>query len=98
MICHIVLYRMKPGKTEQDENRLALEARRHLASLPGVLNFKSGRSLTRLVEGFRVSLVMDFMNEAALEAYKVNPEHLRFVREIARPLVSDIQRFDFHWN
>lgn len=97
MICHIVLYRMKPGKTESDENRLAAEAQRRLASLPGVLNFKAGRSLSGPVEGFVVSLVMDFNDAATLETYKTNPEHVRFVKEIAEPLVSEIQRFDFHW-
>lgn len=98
VICHIVLYRMKPGTTEEDEKRLIDEARKKLPKIPGVKNLRAGKSIRGPENGYSVGLVMDFQDEAALEAYRVNPDHQKFVNEIAGPLVSEIWRFDFHWN
>ena len=97
MICHIVLYRMKPGTTADDEIRLVEEARSQLPKLPGVKNLRAGRSIEPGGKGYAVALVMDFTDGAALEAYRVNPEHQRFVRDVAAPVVSEIVRFDFRW-
>lgn len=97
MICHIVLYRMKPGTGADDEIRLVEEARSQLPKLPGVRNLRAGRSIELGSKGYAVALVMEFEDEAALEAYRINPEHQRFVQEIAGPVVSDIVRFDFRW-
>ena len=97
MIGHIVLYRMKPGTTADDEIRLVEEARSQLPKLPGVKNLRAGRSIEPGSKGYAVALVMDFADEAALEAYRVNPEHQRFVQKAAGPVVSEIVRFDFRW-
>ncbi|HEV2177807.1 MAG TPA: Dabb family protein [Terriglobia bacterium] len=93
MICHVVLYAMKPGTTERDEARLVEQARQKIPLVPGVKNFRAGRSL----EGgtCAVALVMEFENAAALDAYRVDPDHQRFVKEVAGPVVSDTLRFDF---
>jgi quinol monooxygenase YgiN len=97
MVCHIVLYRMKPGTEANDEIRLVEGARSQLPKLPGVKNLRAGRSIEPGSKGYAVALVMDFDDEAAVEAYRINPEHQRFVREVAGPVVSEIVRFDFRW-
>ena len=98
MICHVVFYKMKPGTSEVDEHGLMDQARRELAKLPGVTNLRVGRNIDASAEGYSIALVMDFQDEAALEAYRVHPEHQNFVKNIAGPLVSEIWRFDFHWS
>ena len=95
MLCHVVLYRLKPGISEEDKNRLIDEARTKLALLPGVSNLKVGRGIAGQKTDYSVGLVMDFQDEAVLEAYRVNPDHQRFVREVVQPLVAEIWRFDF---
>ena len=95
MIGHIVFYRMKPGTSEGDENRLIDEARRRLPHIPGVRNLRAGKSFGGPEKGYSVALVMDFQDAAALEAYRVNADHQQFVKEIAEPLVEEIWRFDF---
>jgi quinol monooxygenase YgiN len=98
MICHVVFYKMKPGTTEAEEYSLMDQARRELTKLPGVVNLRVGRNIDASVEGYSLALIMDFQDEAALEAYRVHPEHQSFVKNIAGPLVSEIWRFDFHWS
>lgn len=97
MICHLVFYRMKPHASPEDERRLVDQARRVLQKLPGVKNLRAGKSMEGPVKGYSLALVMDFQDEAALEAYRVNPDHQKFVKEIAGPLVDEILRFDFRW-
>jgi stress responsive alpha/beta barrel protein len=98
MICHVVFYRMKQGMSEADENRLVEAARQALPTFPGVRHLKVGKSLTGPEKGYTVALVMDFENAAALDAYRTDAPHQRFVKEVAGPLVEDIWRFDFEWN
>jgi quinol monooxygenase YgiN len=98
MIGHVVFYKMKSGTSEADERSLIDQARRELAKLPGVMNLRVGRNIDALAQDYSVALVMDFQDEAALEAYRLHPEHQSFVKNIAGPLVSEIWRFDFRWS
>jgi len=95
MICHVVFYKMKPGVTAEQQGALVERARQELPRIPGVRNLRTGRSLEGAPEGYSVALVMDFENGRALEAYRVDPDHQRFVKEIAGPLVAETLRFDF---
>jgi quinol monooxygenase YgiN len=97
MICHLVFYRMKQGFGKADEDRLVEEAERQLSKVRGVRNLRAGRSIAGRGEGYSVALVMDFADGAALEAYRADPAHQRFVKEIAEPCVEEIWRFDFEW-
>ena len=95
MICHVVLYVMKPGTAEHEEARLVAQARQKIPLVPGVKNFKAGRNLEGDSGTYSVALVMEFENAAALDAYRVDPDHQRFVKEIAGPVVAETLRFDF---
>jgi quinol monooxygenase YgiN len=97
MICHIVLYKIKPEKNEQHETWLAEQARKQLAVLPGVRNLRVGRSIDGTQSGYTLALAMDFEDRTALETYRVHPDHQRFVKETAGPLVAEIFRYDFEW-
>ena len=98
MICHVVFYKMKLGTTEADERGLMDQARRDLAKLPGVMNLRVGKSIEASAQGYSIALVMDFQDEAALQTYRVHPEHQDFVKNVTEPVVSEIWRFDFHWS
>jgi quinol monooxygenase YgiN len=95
MITHLVLYRMKPGTSAEDENRLLAEARRQLPKIPGARNVRVGRSLSGPQQGYTLALAMDFDDAAALETYRVHPDHQKFVSQVAQPLVEEVLRFDF---
>jgi Stress responsive A/B Barrel Domain len=97
MICHVVFYRMKQTASDADKNALIEEARRRLPKVPGVKNLRVGKSISGPEKGYSVALVMDFEDAAALESYRVDAGHQRFVKEIADPRVEEIWRFDFEW-
>ncbi|HUY13170.1 MAG TPA: Dabb family protein [Terriglobia bacterium] len=97
MICHIVLYKMKPENKANQETWLVEEARKQLAVLPGVKNLRVGKNIDPAKGGYSVALAMDFEDGAALETYRVHPDHQRFVKETAGPLVEEIFRYDFEW-
>ncbi len=98
MICHVVPYQMKSGMSEENQNQLVAQALEKLAVLPGVKNLRAGKSIKGPEIGYSVALAMDFEDEAALEAYRVDPDHQKFVKGIAGPLVDEILRFDFRWS
>ncbi|HEV2351693.1 MAG TPA: Dabb family protein [Terriglobia bacterium] len=98
MICHLVLYQMKPELNDDSQNQLVRLALEKLALLPGVKNLRAGKSIKGPEKGYSVALAMDFADEAALEVYRVHPDHQKFVKEIAGPMVSEILRFDFSWS
>jgi hypothetical protein len=86
---------MKPGTTDADERRLIQAARQTLPRVAGVRNLRAGKCLAGSGKGYSVALVMDFEDAAALEAYRVDAGHQKFVKETAEPVVQEIWRFDF---
>lgn len=96
MICHVVLIRLKEGVSERDGDRFVEEARRVLRAIPTVRNLRVGRGLGVKSEvEHPYALVMEFEDEAALEAYQVHPEHQRFVAEIVGPIQDDKRVYDY---
>lgn len=94
MICHVVLVRLRDGLGQEREDRFLAEAREVLGPIPGVRDLRVGRNL-RSGSGHPFALVMDFDDEAALEAYQVHPEHQRFLVEIIGPLIADKLVLDY---
>ena len=95
MICHLVLYRLKPGTSSDDEHKLIAQAQREIAKLPGVKNLKVGRNIQSSGDSYAVGLSMDFESAEALETYRVHPDHQAFVKSVVEPVVNEIWRFDF---
>ena len=96
MICHVVLIRLKESVLEPEAERFLEDARRVLGSVPGVQNLRVGKGLGVKAEiEHPYALVMEFPDEAALEAYQVHPEHQRFVREIVGPIQDDKRVYDY---
>lgn len=96
MISHVVLVRLKDSVSAPEAARFIEDARRVLGSVPGVENLRVGRGLGAKSEvDHPYALVMEFRDEAALEAYQVHPEHQRFVREILGPIQDDKRVYDY---
>jgi len=96
MICHVVLIRLQDSVSESEAARFVDEARTVLGAVPGVENLRVGKGLGVKAEvDHPYALVMEFRDEAALEAYQVHPEHQRFVREIVGPIQDDKRVYDY---
>jgi hypothetical protein len=96
-ITHAVFFWLKtPGDAAQ--RRQLIEATYSLRSIAGVNLVSTGTPLpsTRPVvdSSWDVSLVMLFADEVALHAYEQNPQHVKAVTEILRPLTSKILVYD----
>jgi hypothetical protein len=91
MICHIVLIRLKNA----EKTPFVLEqARTILGSVPGVKNLRVGEAV-KPDYSHPIAFVMEFDGQAALEAYQIHPEHVRFRDEVLAPLVDDKRVVDY---
>lgn len=96
MICHVVLIRLKPEISPADAAAFVTQAKKTLAPIPGVRNLRIGEGLgVKAERSYPFALVMEFDDDAALEAYQVHPEHQRFVHEIVGPVQDDKQVYDY---
>ena len=96
MICHIVLIRLKPEISPTDTDGFIARAKETLALIPGVRNLRVGEGLgVKAERSYPVALVMEFDDDAALEAYQVHVQHQRFVHEIVGPIQDDKQVYDY---
>lgn len=96
MICHVVLIRLKDDVTEERSQELLTQAKAVLGPIPGVRNLRVGKGMGIKADvRYPFALVMDFDDEAALDAYQVHPEHQRFVHEILGPIGDDKQVYDY---
>lgn len=96
MICHVVLIRLKPEISSTDADAFIAEAGKILAPIPGVRNLRVGRGLgVKAEKDYPIALVMEFDDDAALDAYQVHPEHQRFVSDVVGPIQDDKQVFDY---
>jgi hypothetical protein len=95
MICHIVLYQLKPGINEKQRGQLLNDARQKLAKVRGVKALRVGTNIVKGDSAFAVGLYMEFDDESALQRYRVDADHQAFVRECVDPVVLKIERFDF---
>lgn len=94
MLTHIVLYKLKPGVTQEQVNGLLQEARTRLPEIPGVMNLRAGTSIYK-DDPYQAALVMYFDGVEALDRYRVHPAHVRFVEEIVKPIVDEVRRLDY---
>ena len=76
--------------------RFSPDAKNILGPIPGVQNLRVGRGLGVKSEKLHpIALVMEFEDDAALEAYQVHPDHQRFVKDVVGPIQDDKQVYDY---
>jgi hypothetical protein len=94
---HIVIIWLKqPGNTHAQDT--VIKASQVLKTIPGVISLRSGKAVPsqrNIVDSsFDVSLIISFINKAALDAYLVHPTHRKLLEEIMKPLVDRIRVYD----
>ncbi len=96
MICHVVLIRLKPEISSADTGAFIAQAKETLGPIPGVRDLRVGEGLgVKAERSHPLALVMEFDDDAALEAYQVHSEHQRFVHEILGPIQDDKLVYDY---
>jgi hypothetical protein len=94
MLQHVVLLKTRPGLEKEKFDQIIKDARQVLSSIPGVSNLRAGESADADSE-WRIVLSMDFENRDALEAYRVHPDHVAYVRNNLDENVIQRQAADF---
>ena len=90
MYIHMFAFRLKPGVTEEQQQRMLREIRELQNHIPGVLETHMGKNDSPRGGGFAIGGVMKFPDKAALEAYNAHPVHQDLLKWLV-PLIDAIE-------
>jgi len=91
---HQVIFCLKSGKSGPQTEKFLEDGRRILRAIPGVENFQVLRQ-TSVKNDFDFGFSMDFVDQAAYDAYSAHPKHTAFVAERWKVEVSRFLEIDF---
>lgn len=98
MVRHIVSYNYGEGFTEEENRANAAKMKEELEALKGVIDgLVSIQLLTQPLDSAEADLMIDsvLVDEAALKAYMIHPEHVRVANNYVRPYISNRKCLDF---
>ncbi len=76
MVEHIVCFKMKPGSTPEQEQRLIDMLQALKAEIPEIVDLTAGKTFTpERGQGFSLGLVVRFRDKAGLAVYGPHPKH-----------------------
>jgi hypothetical protein len=92
MIRHVVLFRFRAGLSVDLRAGFDEAAHGLAGDIPAVSALLGGPSLGLQAGGFDYTLMLDFSDRAAFDAYKSHPAHARFIADHVRPCVEESVR------
>ena len=90
MFIHMFAFRLKPGLTEAQQERMLREIGALKSQIPRVLESHVGKNVSPRGQGYVIGGVMKFADAAALEAYNVHPVHQALLKWLV-PLIDAIE-------
>jgi len=90
MVIHMFAFRLKPGVSEAQQQRMLSEIARLKARIPLVLESHVGKNISPRGQGFVIGGVMKFADAAAVEAYNAHPVHLALLQWLL-PLIDAVE-------
>jgi len=95
MVEHLVLFKLKPGTTEE-QRRTVVDTLKRLKSIDGIVDMSVGinHSKEGKSQGFEVGMRVRFRDQAALEGYLPHPQHVGVVDEV-REYFDDVIVVDY---
>lgn len=94
MVEHIVLFKMKPENTPEQNDELIRRLRGLAGKIEGIVSLSAGESFTDRHQGYTVGLVVRFTDKEALERYGPHPEHVP-VKEYVAEVCADVIAVDY---
>lgn len=97
MIHHLVLFKLKPDATPEQEQELVSRLLSMQGKIPGLLELAAGKNITPQtdrIKGYTVGLYTRFENMDALLAYGPHPVHEE-VKAYIRTVADDVIVMDF---
>jgi hypothetical protein len=94
MLTHVVLFKFKPGTTNEEIDKLA----EGLGGLPQIIEeireFRFGEDVIRSERSYDLALVSSFDDLDALQRYQVHPAHQEVVAHV-KTIASGVVAVDF---
>ena len=94
MICHLVLFHLKPEVDEEKIEWMMRETRMQLLKIPEVLAVRCGKRIKEAQEWpFFLSIEVESTEKLAL--YMAHPVHIKYRDEVVFPNITEHVMFDF---
>jgi Stress responsive A/B Barrel Domain len=90
MLIHMFAFRLKPGVTEEQKDRMIREILELKNQIPLVLEAHVGRNVSPRGQGYGIGGVMEFADQAALESYNAHSLHQKLLSWLL-PLIDPIE-------
>jgi hypothetical protein len=90
MYIHMFAFRLKPGVTDEQKERMLREIGALQKQIPGILDSVVGKNESARGGGYEIGGAMKFPDRAALEAYNVHPVHQALLQWLV-PLIDAIE-------
>jgi hypothetical protein len=90
MFIHMFAFRLRPGVTEAQQDRMISEIGALQDHIPLVLESYVGKNVSPRGPGFVIGGVMKFADQAALESYNAHPVHQALLKWLL-PLIDAIE-------
>jgi Stress responsive A/B Barrel Domain len=82
MIDHLVLFTLKEGTSQDDEEDVISTFRELRGKIPNFIDFSIGRNFSERSQGYTHGLFARFHTRDDLQAYLRHPEHLSAVEKL----------------
>jgi hypothetical protein len=90
MFVHMFAFRLKPGVSEAQQDRMLREIGELKKQIPLVLESFVGKNVSPRGQGFVIGGVMKFADQASLDAYNAHPVHQALLKWLL-PLIDAIE-------
>jgi hypothetical protein len=90
MFIHMFAFRLKPGVTEAQQDRMIREIGALEDHIPSVLESYVGKNVSPRGQGYVIGGVMKFESQATLESYNSHPAHQALLKWLL-PLIDPIE-------
>ena len=89
-VFHVFAFEWKPGTTDEQKQRAAHDIAAFQGKIPGLLQTHVGNNLSPRGKNYTFGGVMQFKDQAALDAYVKHPSHQALLVWL-RPLIDPIE-------
>jgi stress responsive alpha/beta barrel protein len=90
MYVHMFAFRLKPGVTEEQQDRMLREIAALREQIPGILETVVGKNDSPRGQGYEIGGAMKFPDKSALETYNAHPVHQALLKWLV-PLIDAIE-------
>lgn len=77
MNIHIALYEWKESATQEQISQALKEVEALASKVPGILDITTGENTSKYGEGYTHAILVRGKNQAAIDAYRNHPDHIK---------------------